>query len=149
MFPRSQALNSSKFLTPRSLLLTGESPLPHSPSYLVKYRVNHPAGNRADYSPRYPVRNPESYLGGYPASYWADYLPENLVSYPEGCPDSNSADYSADCPDNRLVRNPESNRADNPPDYSADNSVGSLPDYSENYLGSFGFGPVNRPASGG
>ena len=148
MLPRNQASECPNSVIGNWLFVIRLSPLPHSPGYLVKYRVNHPAGNLAGYSPRYLVRNPESYLDDYPASYWADYLPENLVSYPVGYPDSRSADCSADCPDNRPGRNPESNWADNLPGYSAGNSVDSLPDCWEDYSGSFDSGPVCRRVTG-
>jgi hypothetical protein len=113
-----------------------ESPLPRSPGYSVKCRVNRLAGNPADYTPGYPVRNPESYLDDYPACYWAGNLPENPVGYSVGSSDSNSADYSADCPDNRPERNPESNLlgsgAHNPPDDPESDSADTSPDSLEN-----------------
>gem|GEM_PF-5941784 len=138
-----------KFITHRSLLIASVSPLPHSPSYLVKYPVNYLAGNRADYSPRYPVRNPAGYLDGYPASYWASYLPENLVSYSVGYPDSNSAGYPANCPDSSSESNPASNWGNNPPDYSESYWVDSLPDCLVSHLGSFEPKPLCREATGG
>ena len=144
MLPRNQAPKCPNFVISNQLLGILLSPLPHSPGYLVRYRVNHPASNRADYSPRYPVRNPAGYLDDYPASYWAGHLPKNLVSYSEGYPDSNPAGYPANCPDSSPESNPESSWADNLPDYSESNPVDCLPDCWEGYSGSFDSGPVCR-----
>jgi hypothetical protein len=153
MSPRDRPTKSPKFLTHRSLLIAGESPLSHSPGYLVKCRVNRLESNPAGYSPRYPVRNPESYWDNYPASYWAGHLPESPLSNREDCLDSNSAGSSDDCPDNRLERNPESNLpsngAGNSPDNSESNSVDSLPDCSASYPESFDPLSVRREAKGG
>jgi hypothetical protein len=148
MLPRNQASECPNFVIGNWLFVIRLSPLPHSPGYLVECTVNHPAGNRAGYSPRYPVRNPTGCLGVYPASYRAGYLPENLVSYSVGYPDSNSADCSADCRENRPVSNPESDRADSWADYSESYWVDSLPDCWEDYPGNFDSRPVSHEASG-
>jgi hypothetical protein len=113
----------------------------------VNSPANHPTGNRTGYSPGNPVRNPESYLGGYPASYLAGYPPENPTGSGEDCPDSNSADYFADCPDNRPERNRGSNRESNGADYSESYSADSPPDCLASYLESFDPRPVCREAA--
>ena len=148
MLSENQARECPNFVISSWLFVILLSPLPHSPSYLVDCPANYPVSNRADYSPRYPVRNPAGYLDGYPVSYWAGYLPENLVSYPVGYPDSNSAGYSANCGENRPGRNPESNRGDSWADYSESYWVDSLPDYWEDYSGSFDPKSVCRAAAG-
>jgi len=137
MSPRSQALKCPNFVTSNWLFVILLSPLPHSPGYLVKHTVNHLAGNRADYTPSYPVRNPAGCLDDYPASYWAGYLPENLVSYSVDYPDGNSAGYSAHCPGSSPESNPESDWADNPPDYLENYPADSLPGCLGSYLGDF------------
>jgi len=113
----------------------------------MNYAVNFPERNMAGHSPRYSVRNPENYLGGYRASNWSGYLPENPASSREDCLDSNSADPSADCPDNRPERNPENNLESNGAGYSESYSVDSLPDCLASYPESFGPRPVCRGAA--
>ena len=148
MSPRNQAPKSCKSSAHRSLLITGESPLSHSPGCLVKCWASSPASNGAGYSPSYPVRNPESDSSGYPANYGAGYSSENQASSGEDCPDRNSASPSADCPDNRPERNPKSNRendaADNSPDDSESDLVDSLPDCSASHVPGFRRHPAGR-----
>ena len=128
MSPWNRTTKSPKSLTCGSLLIAGESTLPHPPGYLVKHAVNCPERSLAGHSPRYSVRNPENYLGGYSISYRAGCLPENPASCRAGCMDSDSADYSADCPDNRPERNPESNPESNGAGYSERYSADCLPE---------------------
>ena len=146
MSPRNRTTKSCKFLTHRSLLIAGESPLSHPPSYSVRSWANHPASNRASPSPSYLVRNPVNCLDGNPVSDRAGNSPENPASYGESYSDSNSAGYSADCPDNRSERNPESNRESDKADCSESYSVDSPPDYSRSYPESFDPRPVTEPA---
>jgi hypothetical protein len=140
-------MKSPKSITYRSLLVAGESTLPHSPGYLVNSPANRPESRPTGYSPSNPVRNPESYLDGYPASYGARHPPENPAGSGEDCRESNSADYSADCPDNRLERNPESNLESNEAGYSESYSADSLPDCLASYPESFDLRPVSRSAA--
>jgi hypothetical protein len=114
----------------------------------VKNWVNHPASNLAGYSPRNPVRNLVSYLGGYPASNRAGYSPENPASYSGSYWGGNSASYSADCADNRWERNPEGNRERNGADYSESYPADSLPNYSESHPESFDHKPVTCRTTG-
>jgi len=125
---------------------------------LVNSPVNHPAGNRADHSPSYLVRNPENYVTGYSASYWMGCLPENPASYSRGYRDSNSANYSADCRDNRPGRNPESNGASNGADNPFSYPEGNPADSSAGHRVSSSYNsgrhvegcpqPCRRPAQG-
>jgi hypothetical protein len=146
MLPRNRTPKSCKFITHRSLLIAGESPLSRSPSYSAKSWVNHPASNRTGYSLSYPVRNSVSYLDGYGAGDRASYSPENSASYWESCRDSNSAGRSASRPDNRWERNPESNRERNGADYSESYSADSSPDCLASYPESFDPRLATRPA---
>jgi hypothetical protein len=123
MFPGSQALECPNLVISNQLLVVRLSHLSHPPGNMV----NCPESNRADYSLRHLVRNPESYLAGYPASYPTGYLPKNSASNREDCLGLNLAGCSADCPDNCPESNLRSNEAGNLPGYSESSPVDSLP----------------------
>jgi hypothetical protein len=131
MLPRNRTPKPCKFLTHRSLLIVGESPLPHPPSYLADCSASYPESNSADYSAGYPVENPESYPDCNSVSYSASYPKGNSPSYSGDCGDGCPAGCSADCPENRSRDSPEGNLPSNweynPEDYSDSYWVNCLP----------------------
>jgi hypothetical protein len=137
MSPRNRTPKSCKFLTHRSLLITGKSPLPRSPSYSGDYSPSYLEGYPADYPEGYSGSNSasyadsysEDYLEGYPPRYSESYPGSYRESYPEGC-------YRS-CPENCSGDNPESNSGSNWESYSEGYPESNRADCGEHYPDSY------------
>jgi hypothetical protein len=130
MSPSDPDPKSGKFITHRSLLIIGQSPLSRPPGHSVGHSGSSRVSNSGDCPAGHPERNLESCMDCYPISYGTSSPARNSANYSMGCGDRCSPGGSADCPENCGEGNPESrlpsNGANGLLSYSEGNPAGPL-----------------------